>query len=478
MRVARRLALTLATFVLCITPSLATPIGVAHGASASPPSTPTPSPTTPPFGGEQDLTKIPAVVDVWTQPSIAPGDLLNLHISSPTANYSVTITRETYAGDSAPAVVFNAVRTDGADLRNLITWDPEFAIARAVWPTAISVDSTGWLPGVYTITTENGIDAQSGHGIFTVRSAQVLAKLPLYALSLLTYQAYNRRGGASAYTQPRAAKLSFQRPYLSGNEDHGWLAERGWVVWMSEHITGLQYTTDYDLSLVAPTVNPSALILGQHTEYISKVFRAWLDRASGDRGGMEIANFGGNSLYWQIRLEGGIESGAPKEIVTYKYRGQDPIEATSPKEVTYKFRNKEINHPEGALLGVQYASASSPRLSPTSLIINRNIPRQFLAGTLLRPGSKLLSLYSGEADSLFPTAQPTLLGSAMITLSPKKTTTLATVIRVGKRGARIFSAGSLMWVTGFTGPRPFGISRDSFIRFNANILNWLGIKRH
>jgi hypothetical protein len=60
---------------------------------------------------------------------------------------------------------------------------------------------------------------------------------------------------------------------------------------MSKHVIGLQYTTDYDLSLAAPTVKPSDLILGQHTEYVSQVFRDWLDRASGDRGIMEIANF-------------------------------------------------------------------------------------------------------------------------------------------------------------------------------------------
>lgn len=477
-RLARQL---LSVALLCAAQALLVPPTLAYGAMPATPRSPSTSASTtpPPYGGDQDLTKIPEVVDVWTQPSIAPGQLLHLHISSPTPNYSVTIKRETYAESNAPTDVYQEDRTDGADYRSLTTWDSTTATARAKWPIAISLDSTGWLPGIYTVQTQNGTTSHMGKSIFVVRTPNIVSNRPLYALSLLTYQAYNAWGGASAYTQPRSVKLSFERPYLDLTDPrHGWQAEAPWAIWMSAHITGLQYTSDYDLSLAAPSVNPSSLILGQHTEYISKVFRDWIDRASGDRGGMEIANFGVNALYWQVRLENGIESGSPKEIISYKYRGQDPFQANRRREVSFLFRSVEIGRPEGALLGVQYAGASRLRLPPTSLVIHRNIPRRFLAGTPLRSGSKLLNLYNYEADSIYPAARPTILGSAMVALSPNKTTTLATVIRIGKRGARIFSAGSLAWVTGFTGSQPFGISRASFIRFNANIIDWLGIKRH
>jgi hypothetical protein len=246
---------------------------------------------------------------------------------------------------------------------------------------------------------------------------------------------------------------------------------------MSKQIVGLQYTTDYDLSLAAPAVSPSALILGQHTEYISKVFRDWLDRVSGDRGGMEIANFGTNTFYWQVRLEGGIESGSPKEIVVYKYHGQDPLERTRPKEATYTFRSKGIDRPEGALLGGQYGACCAA-LTPTSMKISPLIPRRFLTGTGLRPGSSLTGLYDIEADFIYPAARLVVLGSATRSVKGWAKRTLATTIRTGARGARIFNAGSLVWVTGFEGTRPFGVSRASFIRFNANILDWLQIKRY
>jgi hypothetical protein len=246
---------------------------------------------------------------------------------------------------------------------------------------------------------------------------------------------------------------------------------------MSKNVVGLQYTTDYDLSLAAPTVNPSALILGQHTEYVSKVFRDWLDRASGDRGGMEIANFGTNTFYCQIRFEGGLESGSPKEMVAYKFTKQDPIQATQPKEASYLYRSKELARPEGALLGAQYG-ASNRSLPPTSMTINPWIPQRFLTGTGLRGGSKLVGLYRLEADFVYPAARPTILGSATRVLKGWARSTLATVIRTGARGARIFNAGSLVWVTGFEGTRPFGVSRASFIQFNANILDWLQIKRY
>ena len=471
-RTARRILIALFALGLCAAPSLAAPALTVNGAAPSP----TPTPTPPPYGGEQNLTRIPEVVDVWAQPSIAPGDLLNLHVSSPTPNYTVTIKRETYSGSIAPSVVFSEERADGIDQRGLITWDATTATARAVWPTTSSIDSTGWLPGIYTIVTGNGTEAQAGRGIFVVRSPTIVKTRPLYALSILTYQAYNAWGGASLYTLPRAVRLSFERPYLIWGIEHGWLAEASWVIWMSKHVIGLQYTTDYDLSLLAPAVSPSALILGQHTEYVSKIFRDWLDRASGDRGGMEIANFGANALYCQIRLEGEIESGSPKEIIAYKYRGQDPLETANPKESSYFFRSREIGRPEGALLGVEYG-ASTSALPPTSMKINAKAPRRFLTGTGLRAGSLLVDLYRKEADFVYPAARPVLLGSATLMLKSKARRTLATVIRTGKRGARIFNAGSLMWVSGFTGAKPFGIKRASFIRLNANILDWLQIKR-
>ena len=192
---------------------------------------------------------------------------------------------------------------------------------------------------------------------------------------------------------------------------------------------------------------------------------------------MELAHFGANSLYWQIRLEGGVESSAPTEIVVYKSKGQDPVELISPTDVTYQFRSAEIQRPEGSLLGTQYGVCCT-NLPPTSMQIGSEVPARLLLGTGLQKGSVLKNLYDQEADFLYPASKPTILGSALITLSPKKTAILATVIRTGKHGARIFSAGSVMWVTGFTGTQPFGISRASFIRFNDNILYWLGIKQH
>jgi hypothetical protein len=467
----RQILTALLVITACAAPPLATTTLIANGAA------PAPTPTPPPYGGEQNLSLVPEVVDVWTQPSIFPGNTLNLHVSSPTPNYSLTIKRETYSGRIAPSIVYSEERTDGVDQRGLVSWDATTATARAVWPTTSSIDSTGWLPGVYTIITGNGIESQAGRGIFVVKSPTILKTRPLFALSILTYQAYNAWGGASLYTLPRSVRVSLERPYLSWSATHGWLAEAAWVTWISKHVLGLQYTTDYDLSLTAPTVSPSALIFGQHTEYISKIFRDWLDRASGDRGGMEIANFGTNALYCQIRFESGLESGSPKEMVAYKYPGQDPLAATQPKEASYLYRSKELGRPEGALLGAQYG-VSRQWLPPTSMRIHSKTPSRFLTGTGLRRGSLLRHLYRQEADFIYPATGVVLLGTARLNAKGPASRTLGTVVRTGKRGARIFSAGSLVWITGFTGARPFGVSRASFIRFNANILDWLQIKRY
>jgi hypothetical protein len=220
---------------LCAASSFAA-LAVAANAPPRHPHTPPP----PPYGGEQDLALIPEAVDVWTQPSIFPGELLNLHVSSPTPNYSVTIKRETYSGSTAPSVVFSEERTDGVDQRGHVTWDATTATARAVWPTTSSIDSTGWLPGVYTIVTGNGIESQAGRGIFVVKSPTILKTRPLFALSILTYQAYNNWGGASSYKALRSVRLSLERPYRNASDTvHGYLAEASWLIWMSKQIVGL-----------------------------------------------------------------------------------------------------------------------------------------------------------------------------------------------------------------------------------------------
>jgi hypothetical protein len=472
---ARRISNALLAFGLGISLTVATPTYANDNGVLAP--TANRNWTSPSYGGQQNVALIPNVVDVWTQPSIFPGEPLHLRVSSPTPSFVVTIRRETYSGNLLPGVVFTEERTDGIDQRGLVTWEATTATARAAWPITFSISSADWPPGVYTIVTGNGIESQAGRSIFVVKSPAISRSHPLFALSILTYQAYNAWGGASLYTLPRSVKVSLERPYLTWSTTHGWLAEAAWVIWMSKHVIGLQYTTDYDLSLAAPTVNPSALILGQHTEYVSKVFRDWLDRASGDRGIMEIANFGTNALYCQIRFESGLESGSPKEMVAYKFPGQDPIGATQPKEASYFYRSKELARPEGALLGVQYG-ASNRGLPPTSMKIHSKVPSRFLTGTGLRRGAFLRHLYRQEADFIYPATGVVLLGTAVLSVKGRATRTLATVVRTGKRGARIFSAGSLMWVEGFAGTRPFGISRASFIRFNANILDWLQIKRN
>ncbi len=485
-RVAHRFVIALLALGLCAAPSLVAPTLANNGAdpsaspstSPTPTATPTPTPTPPPFGGEQDLTYIPEAVDVWTQPSIAPGELLNLHVSSPTVNYSVVIKRETYSGRIAPTIVFSEQRTDGVDERALVTWDATTATARAPWPTTFSVETVGWAPGVYTIATSNGVSTQSANGIFVVRTPSITKGRPLFPLNLLTMQAYNKWGGASAYTTTRSVTISLHRPLENAlfEGPHSWLAQAAWLSWISKHVVNLQYTTDYDLSLSAPTANPSALILGQHTEYISKLLRDWVEQASGDNGKMEIANFGTNAFYCQIRLVNGIEGGAPSDMIVYKWSGEDALEATAPSEAAVFFRSISIGRPEGALFGAQYG-ASNAGLGTQSMVINKSSPRALLKGTGLRSGSKLSGMYHLEADYPYSTAHPIVIGSARFKVG-RFYRTVATVIRTGKHGARIFNAGSLVWVTGFTGARPFGISRASFIRLNANILDWLQIKLH
>ena len=422
----------------------------------------------PSYGGTQPVGAVPTRVDVYTDPSILPGEPLELRISSPSPGYRISITRETYAGESGPLVAFSSDQVDGVDQTGAVTWDASTATARANWATSLSVDTTGWEPGVYSIATSDGDPLHDGSGLFVIRTPSIGAS-PLFAMSLLTYQAYNTWGGASYYSTPRSVRLSFDRPYSNlRNESHGWAAEVDWVRWLSRRVVGLQYTTDYDLSAQIPVGQPSALLFGQHAEYIGATMRNWVDRVSGDRGGMELANFGANAFYWQTRLERGPSADSPLEMVTYKYRGQDPLAATNPELETLKWR--DMGRPEGKIFGSRYATSLLAR--PITATVTGSMPRTLLRGTGWRTGTRLVGLFGREADSPFSGVRAASILQGQLSSSRPL---LATVVRTGRRGAKIFNAGSMAWVIGFREGASFGVSRASFERFNENILRWLGI---
>jgi hypothetical protein len=188
---ARRISNALLAFGLGISLTVATPTYANDNGVLAP--TANRNWTSPSYGGQQNVALIPNVVDVWTQPSIFPGEPLHLRVSSPTPSFVVTIRRETYSGNLLPGVVFTEERTDGIDQRGLVTWEATTATARAAWPITFSISSADWPPGVYTIVTGNGIESQAGRSIFVVKSPAISRSHPLFALSILTYQAYNAK---------------------------------------------------------------------------------------------------------------------------------------------------------------------------------------------------------------------------------------------------------------------------------------------
>ena len=89
-----------------------------------------------------------------------------------------------------------------------------------------------------------------------------------------------------------------------------------------------------------------------HDEYWS---RAMYDAVEAARdSGINLAFFGANDLYWQVRFEPS-SGGVPNRImVCYKRAGIDPVQDSRLK--TVRWRDAPVNRPEQGLLGIMYTS--------------------------------------------------------------------------------------------------------------------------
>jgi hypothetical protein len=253
---------------------------------------------------------------------------------------------------------------------------------------------------------------------------------------------------------------------------------------LAANVTRLQFTTDYDLSTApvrdyASTLpvaqrRPRLLILGQHTEYVTKAFRDWADLHVLKAGDMNLINFGANALYWQIRLEPSPARTGPLDFVCYK-DASDPV-SSNPGTVatsTVKWRSSLLSRPESKLFGAQYFAMVK---TPGPFVITSRMPAAFLTGTGWAPGTALTGAAGGEADSVDPSTRSSVIATAQLLTNANPPAPFVGTItyRRPTLTSRVVNIGSLEWVKGYSNNVSFGVSKASFLRFNANLLRWAG----
>lgn len=225
----------------------------------------------------------------------------------------------TIAGTAQPAGLYTAA-TGLLDCRN---WS-----VSASW----SVPSTA-VSGIYIakVVRTSG-DAASNHILFVVRDDSRNADI-IMSTSDATWQAYNGYGGnyfyngtVAGYTNGRAVKVSYNRPFFpynaafqANNRQSDWYmnAEFPLLRWLERNGFDVAYLTCVDASRQASLLlNHKVYVITGHDEYVSKEQR---DNVTAARNaGVNCIFLTGNEIYWKTRWEADGAGNTFRTLVCYK----------------------------------------------------------------------------------------------------------------------------------------------------------------
>lgn len=374
--------------------------------------------------------------------SYRPGDTATLRVSTKATRYDVTVER--WGGHRD--VVWEA-----SDQPGTYTPPPEDADANGCgWPISIEVPvGEEWRSGFYLVTLQasDGPEGRrTAHACFVVGPHPDRRSPALLTLATNTWNAYNTWGGKSLYTG--GTQVSFRRPFGRGmlsrdevdrddrkarptrwgeepdvNGDQfqayrfangypasvgsaGWFThERRFVEWAERRGYEFDYcisadledpafiTADGDSSDGGSNVYELVVHVG-HDEYWSAPQRATVE-AHVARGG-HLGSMSGNTMFWQVRLEG-ADADPASTMICHKYSAHetDPVVAEGrPEVMSGLWCDPLVGRPEWSLLGAGSAAGLYNRFGKAvaagtgGFTVYRH-DHWLLAGTDLRYGDLL-----------------------------------------------------------------------------------------
>ncbi|HEY0160114.1 MAG TPA: N,N-dimethylformamidase beta subunit family domain-containing protein [Thermoanaerobaculia bacterium] len=221
------------------------------------------------------------------------------------------------------------------------------------WPVTATLDiPANWPSGYYAARFP-----VSGGGVryifFVVREAQP-ASPTLVVVSTHTYQAYNSFGYLNVYPSNSPARVpvvSFDRPYHD-NEGLGrfprW--DKPFLEFLVANNIPFAVATDTDLEDPVLLARYKLLVLVGHSEYWTSTARANVEAFSANGG--HIAVFGGNTMWWQVRLQDNA-----RRMVVYKSAALDPENGVNDSVVTVNWFAPPVYRPENLLFGASFRNS-------------------------------------------------------------------------------------------------------------------------
>lgn len=415
--------------------------------------------------------------------SLNRGEDIKLYVNTKEPGYTIEVFRVGwYAGRGMKRMTAAIARRGLAQAPPVV--DSASGLIECDWqdPYVLHIPNTpdpaDWPSGIYVAKLTAGTSGKQSYIVFVVRDDQRSSDL-LFQSSVTTYQAYNDWGGRSLYSKPRATKVSFNRPYLHGyGTGHLLYWELSMVRFLEKEGYDVSYTTDVDTHERGDLLSlHKAFLSTGHDEYWSWQMRDYIEAARDN--GVNLAFFGANVGYWQIRFEPSPITGDPdRTIICYKNRSSDPLshsdDLSTQRLTTVKFRSHPVDRPEDALVGVMYES--DPVQSD---MVVADASNWVFEGTGLKNGDHLPDLLGYEVDRSSDHTPP---GAQRIAHSPYpfrgNTRYADMVVYKMPSGSTVVATGTMQWSWGLADPEIGGkrYENPAVQKATRNILRRFGAR--
>ena len=425
--------------------------------------------------------------------SVNHGDSLDLFVTTTAPNFTIDVYRTGWYNGLGARKITSLGTFPGVH-QTMPTPDPVTGMVAANWTktTTLAIPSD-WVSGVY-LARLNASTGDKSFIFFVVRDDGGHEGV-LFQTSVTTYEAYNTWGGTSLYNNntdksvfsgAHATKVSFDRPFNPGDSNgagHYFFYEYKFVYWMESQGYDVAYTTDVDTDTNTSTLtNHKAFLSVGHDEYWSKGMRDTVQQAI--NAGVNVAFFGANEMYWQIRFEPNA-AGAPDRVeVGYKDfattttpPGPDPMWNVNNAVVTTNWRSDPVNLPENAVSGVMFED----QVNQSYPFVVQNATNWVYAGTGFTEGSSIPGVVGYEYDKVFNNGSTpaglTVLGNSPVNgVSDEDTAAVGgsvsnATLYTAPSGARVFASGTIQWSWGLANIQSNTYANAGIQRATANILN-------
>ncbi len=285
--------------------------------------------------------------------SIPQGGTIAFHLSGNADSFALEVRRKGLTELIGSAIMI------GSGFVTQSTTPANASVIGCNWPVSYQFTApVTWPSGVYSANFTTSGNAHTEIP-FVVRAANPgSASKILYQLAVNTSQAYNKWGGKSLYDfnstgQTRASSVSFDRP-LDPTVNFFDEYDYPFIKWLEMKQIPVEFCTSVDLHSDSTLLgNYQLLLIVGHDEYWSAPMRDHVEAFT--RSGGNVAIFGGNTCWWQVRFASPSGSAPNRQLVCYKYNAgntsDDPVADVQLKTTNW-YDTRYANRPENRMTGL------------------------------------------------------------------------------------------------------------------------------